>query len=119
MRREIQAYGNEREAGGPEHHDSQKTQAYTDSHGTSLEFSPSDALEWGFDCDEGLFWISHRLRLAPPTRQEMSMLQEQYVWLVWSSAFLAPWLAAYAAFRSEEQTSELQSLMSTSYAVFC
>lgn len=26
------------------------------------------------------------------------MIAEQYVWLVWSSAFLVPWLAAYAAF---------------------
>jgi hypothetical protein len=26
------------------------------------------------------------------------MIPEQYVWLAWSSAFLVPWLAAYAAF---------------------
>jgi hypothetical protein len=26
------------------------------------------------------------------------MISEQYVWLFWSSAFLVPWLAAYAAF---------------------
>ena len=26
------------------------------------------------------------------------MIPDQYVWLVWSSAFLAPWLAAFAAF---------------------
>jgi len=26
------------------------------------------------------------------------MIQDHYVWLVWSSAFLLPWLAAYAAF---------------------
>jgi hypothetical protein len=25
-------------------------------------------------------------------------MPDQYVWLVWSSAFLVPWLAAYAAF---------------------
>lgn len=26
------------------------------------------------------------------------MVAEQYVWLVWSSAFLVPWLAVFAAF---------------------
>lgn len=26
------------------------------------------------------------------------MIAEHYIWLVWSSAFLLPWLAAYAAF---------------------
>ena len=25
-------------------------------------------------------------------------MPDQYVWLVWSSAFLVPWLAAYVAF---------------------
>src|SRR3546814_2517372 len=30
-----------------------------------------------------------------------------------------PWFQAWAALRSEEHTSELQSLMSISYAVFC
>lgn len=31
------------------------------------------------------------------------MIPEQYVWLVWSSAFLVPWLAAYAAFPRQQK----------------
>ncbi len=41
------------------------------------------------------------------------MIPDQYVWLVWSSAFLAPWLAAYAAFPHHRQAMLWASLVTT------
>ena len=40
---------------------------------------------------------SPRSRLLRPGASD-AMISEQYVWLLWSSAFLVPWLAAYVAF---------------------
>src|SRR3546814_3147193 len=52
-------------------------------------------------------WIAHGHRLRPQRRHEQP----------WSLARRGP--AAGAGARSEEHTSELQSLMRISYAVFC
>lgn len=38
------------------------------------------------------------------------MIPDQYVWLVWSSAFLLPWLAAYAAFPRQRPVMRWASL---------
>ncbi len=47
----------------------------------------------------------------------MSILSEQYVWLVWSSVFLVPWLAAYAAFRQHRKTMWWASLFTTPFGL--
>jgi hypothetical protein len=47
----------------------------------------------------------------------MSMLSEQYVWLFWSSAFLAPWLAAYAAFSRHRRAMLWASLFTTPFGL--
>lgn len=47
----------------------------------------------------------------------MSMLSEQYVWLVWSSVFLVPWLAAYAAFPQHRKTMWWASLFTTPFGL--
>ena len=39
------------------------------------------------------------------------MIPDQYVWLVWSSAFLVPWLAAYAAFPRQRRVMAWASLL--------
>lgn len=43
------------------------------------------------------------------------MIAEQYVWLVWSSAFLVPWLAAYAAFPRHRRAMLWASLFTTPF----
>lgn len=45
------------------------------------------------------------------------MVSEQYVWLVWSSAFLAPWLTAYAAFRQHRRAMWWASLFTTPFGL--
>ena len=39
------------------------------------------------------------------------MIPDRYVWLVWSSAFLVPWLAAYTAFPRQRQAMAWASLL--------
>lgn len=41
------------------------------------------------------------------------MIPESYVWLVWSSAFLAPWLAAFLSFPRHRKTMLWASLFTT------
>ena len=41
------------------------------------------------------------------------MIPDQYVWLTWSSAFLVPWLAAYAAFPRQRYVMVWASLFTT------
>jgi hypothetical protein len=45
------------------------------------------------------------------------MLPEQYVWLIWSSAFLIPWLAAYTAFPRHRQAMLWASLFTTPFGL--
>lgn len=47
----------------------------------------------------------------------MSMLPEQYVWLVWSSVFLVPWLVAYAAFPCHRKAMLWASLFTTPFGL--
>jgi hypothetical protein len=47
----------------------------------------------------------------------MSMLSEQYVWLVWSSVFLVPWLAAFAAFPRHRKAMLWASLFTTPFGL--
>ena len=47
----------------------------------------------------------------------MSMLSEQYVWLVWSSVFLVPWVAAYAAFPRHRKAMLWASLFTTPFGL--
>ena len=47
----------------------------------------------------------------------MSMLSEQYVWLVWSSVFLVPWLAAYAAFPRHRRAMLWASVFTTPFGL--
>lgn len=45
------------------------------------------------------------------------MIPEQCVWLVWSSAFLAPWLAAYAAFPGHRKAMVWASLYTAPFGL--
>jgi hypothetical protein len=45
------------------------------------------------------------------------MIPEQYVWLAWSSAFLLPWTALYAAFPSHRQTMRWASLFTLPFGL--
>lgn len=45
------------------------------------------------------------------------MLSEQYVWLVWSSVFLVPWLAAYAVFPRHRRAMLWASLFTTPFGL--
>ena len=45
------------------------------------------------------------------------MIAEQYVWLVWSSAFLVPWLAAYAVFRHHRRAMLWASVFTTPFGL--
>lgn len=45
------------------------------------------------------------------------MISEQYVWLLWSSAFLVPWLAAYAAFPSHRAAMVWASLITAPFGL--
>ncbi len=45
------------------------------------------------------------------------MIAEQFVWLVWSSAFLAPWLVAYAAFPRHRKAMWWASLFTTPFGL--
>lgn len=47
----------------------------------------------------------------------MRMLSEQYVWLVWSSVFLVPWLAAFAAFPRHRSAMLWSSLFTTPFGL--
>src|SRR5574338_503441 len=47
----------------------------------------------------------------------MSMLSEQYVWLVWSIVFLVPWLAAYAAFPRHRRAMLWASVFTTPFGL--
>jgi len=43
------------------------------------------------------------------------MIPEQYVWLVWSSAFLVPWVVAFAVFPSHRRAMIWASLLTTPF----
>lgn len=45
------------------------------------------------------------------------MIADRYVWLVWSSAFLIPWLAAYAAFPNQRKAMLWASLFTTPFGL--
>jgi hypothetical protein len=45
------------------------------------------------------------------------MLSEQYVWLVWSSVFLVPWLAAYATFPRHRRAMLWASVFTTPFGL--
>ncbi len=45
------------------------------------------------------------------------MIAEQYVWLVWSGAFLIPWLAAYTAFPVHRKAMLWASLFTTPFGL--
>jgi hypothetical protein len=45
------------------------------------------------------------------------MIPDQYVWLVWSSAFLVPWLAAYVAFPQQRRAMAWASLFTTPFGL--
>jgi hypothetical protein len=45
------------------------------------------------------------------------MIPDQYVWLVWSSALLVPWLAAYAAFPRQRKAMVWASLFTTPFGL--
>lgn len=45
------------------------------------------------------------------------MISEQYVWLFWSSAFLVPWLVAYAAFPAHRKAMWWASLFTTPFGL--
>lgn len=45
------------------------------------------------------------------------MILDQYVWLVWASAFLVPWLAAYAAFPRQRKAMMWASLFTTPFGL--
>src|SRR3546814_5098379 len=72
------------------------------------------------EMDEKLKFIADCLRDEAP----MTVLCERYgisreTGYVWKRRYAAEGVAGLAARRSEEHTSELQSLMSISYDVFC
>jgi hypothetical protein len=50
-------------------------------------------------------------------RQEQGMIPDQYVWLIWSSAFLIPWLAAFAAFPQQRNVMVRASLFTTPFGL--
>jgi hypothetical protein len=45
------------------------------------------------------------------------MIPDQYVWFVWSSAFSAPWLVAYAAFPRQRKAMVWASLLTTPFGL--
>jgi phosphotransferase system glucose/maltose/N-acetylglucosamine-specific IIC component len=45
------------------------------------------------------------------------MIPDQYVWLVWSSGFLVPWLAAYAAFPQQRKAIILASVFTAPFGL--
>ena len=45
------------------------------------------------------------------------MLPEQYIWLIWSSAFLVPWLIAYTAFPRHRKAMLWASLFTTPFGL--
>lgn len=45
------------------------------------------------------------------------MIPDHYVWLIWSSAFLIPWLAAYAAFPRQRKAMLWASLFTTPFGL--
>lgn len=45
------------------------------------------------------------------------MISDQYVWLIWSSALLAPWLAAYAIFPQQRKVMAWASLFTTPFGL--
>lgn len=45
------------------------------------------------------------------------MIPDQYVWLVWSSALLVPWLAAYATFPRQRKAIVWASLFTTPFGL--
>src|SRR3546814_3135325 len=75
--------------------------------------------------DKRLAKREQRLRLAPQKEPYWMMLNEGEHLGYYSGARVAKWVARLrlpqkgASYRSEEHTSELQSLMRNSYAVYC
>jgi len=45
------------------------------------------------------------------------MISDQYVWLAWSSSFLVPWLAAYAAFPRQREAMVWASLFTAPFGL--
>jgi lycopene cyclase-like protein len=58
-----------------------------------------------------------RLRYDPPQRAKQSMIPDQHVWLVWSSAFLLPWLVAYAVFPQQRKAMVWTSLITAPFGL--
>ena len=45
------------------------------------------------------------------------MIPDNYVWLIWSSAFLIPWLGAYAAFPNQRKAMLWASLFTMPFGL--
>src|SRR3546814_5755092 len=94
--------------------DTATTEIYTYGHTLSLH----DALPISA-------WLQREMARSRKQKRTVKQLHADLVSLGYDgsygrvAAFARPWRDEYRRQRSEEHTSELQSLMRTSYAVFC
>src|SRR3546814_9253141 len=83
----------------------------------SLGFCPQTELRRPFCASDDLRYVGGAVQ--PPKPGRKSSLPKQPGVLAPSARLSAPWSWIDAGDRSEEHTSELQSLLRISYAVFC
>jgi hypothetical protein len=67
MRRAIQADGDKRKTGSPEHHDRQKTQGDANGHGSTIEICAPETYERRIEFEARFSRSANRLPLGQPT----------------------------------------------------